>query len=98
MTREEYILQQARELKKLSVKRRKLRDKTADHTQLTQKAYKNALADLNWAAMHVSMCEERIGFALGLLKIEDLREYYEPSSFHKYKGVRDECLKLKFES
>jgi len=31
--------------------------------------------------------EERLGFALGYLKLSELRNFYEPSSFHKYDGI-----------
>ena len=53
-------------------------------------------AALNWECMLKSKNEERIGIALGLLKISELRDFYEPSSFHKYDGISGEMQNIKF--
>ena len=50
--------------------------------------------NLNWECMARSMNIERLRFALGDLKPEDCLDYYEPSGFHKYKGVGEELSKL----
>lgn len=65
-----------------------------DSSQMTQRAIQKMNVDLNWECLHRSMNEERLRFALGDLKPEDCREHYEPSSFHKYRGVRAELEKL----
>lgn len=65
-----------------------------DTSRMTRNAYEKHEASLNWEHMSKSMNEERLGFALGFLKLEELREFYEPSGWHKYKGVKDEMEKL----
>jgi len=95
MTREEYILLQAKELVRLSKKRQKL--SLVDYSEVTPKRAQAISTDLNWLGMHYSQCEEKLGYALGLLRLEDIRDYYEPSGFHKYDGVKKELERLKFD-
>ena len=97
MTREEYILIQAKQLNVTAKKRKKLSERSVDISQMTEKAVQNLFASMNWEGMNYSMTEERLGFALGHLKLDDLRDYYEPSGWHKYKGIRGEMEKLKFD-
>jgi len=97
MTREEYILHQARELNKSAKKRKKLLERSYDTSQMTQNAVKKLYAEMNWEGMHYSKIEERLGFAMGYLKLEDLRDSYEPSGWHKYPGIRKEMEKLIFD-
>ncbi len=96
MTREEYIFNQAKELKKLSTKQKKLSERSMSGN-LTQKATQNLHADMNWVGMEKSKTEERLGFVMGFLRLSDLREFYEPSAYHKYNGIRAEMEKLKFD-
>lgn len=70
--------------------------KAKDTSAMTQGARGKHEASLNWEFMAKSMNEERLKFALGCVKLEDLRDYYEPSPFHKYNGVRVEMEKLQF--
>ncbi len=97
MTKEDYILIQARELSKLAKKRKKLSDRSMDTSGMTQKAIQKLHTDMNWEGMNYSMTEERLGFALGHLTLDDLRDTYEPSAWHKYKGIRGEMERLKFD-
>ena len=53
-------------------------------------------AALNWECMLKSKNEERISVALGLLKISELRDFYDPSAFHKYDGIKSEMQNIKF--
>jgi hypothetical protein len=84
-------------LLRLSKKIAKIHEQTSDYTQLSQKRMGNLTASLNWACMEYQQTEERIGYAMGFLKLEDLRDFYEPSSFHKYNGIKDEMKNLKFD-
>ena len=97
MTREDYILIQAKQLKSTAVKRKKLHEKSCDISGMSQKAIQKLYTEMNWEGMNYSMTEERLGFAMGYLKLEDLRETYEPSGWHSYKGIRGEMEKLKFD-
>ena len=97
MTREDYILIQARQLSKTAKKRKKLHEKSCDTSGMSQKAIEKLYTEMNWEGMNYSMTEERLGFAMGYLKLEDLRETYEPSGWHSYKGIRGEMEKLKFD-
>jgi len=97
MTREEYILIQARELNKIAEKRKKLLERSYDTSQMTQNSVQKLYADMNWEGMHYGMTEERLGFAMGYLKLEDLRDTYEPSGWHKYPGIKKEMERLKFD-
>jgi len=65
-----------------------------DTSQMTQKRRGAHESDLTWECMNRSMNEERLRFAMGDLKPENCLEYYEPSAFHKYKGVREELSNL----
>lgn len=91
--REKYIKQVASALEKNRLKILKLQEK--DTSQMTERTMSNHYASLNWECMHREMNEERLRWALGDLKASDVREFYEPSSFHKYKGIKEEILKIK---
>lgn len=95
MKREEYIKSLATELYRMRKRRDNLSGK--DLMEMTPKAAQKHNADLNWLGMEMSKTEERIGFAMGFLTLDDLREYYEPSAWHKYEGVRKEMENLKLE-
>ena len=97
MTREEYILIQAKELNKIAKKRKKLSERSHDTTQMTQGAIQKLHTNMNWEGMNYSMTEERLGFATGHLNLDELRDFYEPSAWHKYKGIRGEMEMLKFD-
>jgi len=96
MTKEEYILNEAKNLKRSAQKRKKLLEKSYNTTGMTPKAIQRLHAEMNWEAMHYAMTEERIGFALGRITLDELRDSYEPSGWHKYNGIRGEMEKLKF--
>lgn len=91
--REIYIKQIATALANNRKKIDRLGEK--DMSQMTPNAIDKHNVALNWECMHRSMNEERLRFALGDLKIEDCRDFYEPSGWHKYKGVAEELKKLK---
>lgn len=95
MTREEYILIQAKEMVRISKKRKKIF--SVDYSKITPKRAKAISTNLNWLGMHYSQCEEKLGYALGLLRLEDIRDYYEPSGFHEYSGIKKELERLKFD-
>lgn len=97
MTKEEYILIQAKQLNASAKKRKKLLEKSYDTSQMTQKATEKLYNDMNWEAMSYGMTEERLMFALGCKTLDELRDFYEPSGWHKYKGIRAEMEKLKFD-
>jgi hypothetical protein len=67
-----------------------------DLRNMTQSQRSKHEASLNWEFMFKSKNEERLGYALGYLKISDLRSFYEPSSYHKYDGVKSEMENIKF--
>jgi hypothetical protein len=93
MTTEEYIKFQANELFRLAKKRDKLSEDLFKG-DLSAKAFDKKSADLNWTCMEIYKYQERIGYVLGYLKLDEVREYYEPSGFHRYKGIREELSKL----
>jgi len=95
MTKEDYILHQAKELVRIRKKRDKLR--SINLLEVTQKKAQAISTDLNWLGMDYSKTEERLGYALGLLNIGDLRDEYEPSGFHRYPGIKGEVAQLKFD-
>jgi len=96
MKRQDYIKQQGVNYKSLVDQREK---KSLRYTsgELTHKATQKLNADLNFLGMEIAKTEERLSFALGFLTPEKAREYYEPSPFHKYKGIRFELEKIKFD-
>lgn len=96
MTREDYILNQARELKKLTSKMKKMSARYLDDNT-SQKARQNLNADMNWCGMYIGQTEERLKYALGVLLPENAQETWEPSGWHSYKGIGDELSKTKFE-
>jgi hypothetical protein len=67
-----------------------------DLRNMTQSQRSKHEANLNWECMIKSKNEERLGFALGHLKLSELRSFYEPSSFHKYDGIKGEMEQIKF--
>lgn len=95
MKREDYIKAIAKNLADNRKKIDKLGE--ADLRNMSQAQIQKNQANLNWECMARSMNIERLRFALGDLKPEDCLDFYEPSSFHKYKGVREELLKLNLE-
>lgn len=97
MKRHDYIKSQAAVLKRLCDKRDKVSARYLKG-ELTQKMYQNLSAELNFTGMEIEKTKERIAFALGYLIPENAIEEYRPSEFHRYKGVREELEKLKFES
>jgi len=96
MKKQDYIKQQATNYKSLVDQRDK---KSLRYTSgnLTQKSTQKLNADLNFLGMEIAKTEERLSFALGLLIPERAREFYEPSPFHKYKGIRFELEQIKFD-
>jgi hypothetical protein len=96
MTRENYILHWAKELKKLIDKRTKLSERyQSQDTSHKQKQKLNA--ELNWQGMYIAQAEERLCFALGQLLPENAQSEYRPSPFHCYKGISEELKKTKFD-
>lgn len=96
VNRAEYVKNIALSLNKDDKKKKKLSEKLGDNS-LTQNAIGKMDADLNWLCMEIAKNEERIGYAMGFLNLGDLRETYEPSGWHEYKGIKEEMEKLKFE-
>lgn len=96
MKRHEYIKKQAAELDRLCKKREKMSARrSSDNTSV--KMVQNLEAELNWLGMQIGQTEERILFALGRLTLEDVREEWRPSAWHRYDGIRFELEKLKFD-
>ena len=95
MTKYEYIKTHANELYKASKKRDKINESlNADNSiKRTQKLH----AELSWICMEIQKDEERIAFALGLKRIEDLIDEYSPSGWHTYRGLKGELENLKFD-
>ena len=78
-------------------KRKKHLKKSYDKTGMTTKAIQKLHKEMGWEAMHYAMTEERIGFVLGRITIDELRDSYEPSGWHKYDGIKGEMQNLKFD-
>jgi len=93
-TREEFVLTQAKELKKLVIKRRFLHAKMDE--EISDDRWKKLNNDLSWLCMEISKTEERIGYALGHLTLRELRNTYSPSGWQTYKGVAEEMEKIIF--
>ena len=95
MKRQDYVLEQAKIYKKLCDQRDK---KSAINLfDLTPKAAQKLSVDQNWRGMDIEKTKERMAFALGFLAPNECREYYEPSGWHKYKGIEQELEHLAFE-
>jgi hypothetical protein len=92
--REKYISDISKSLLKNRIKIDSLHKKNLSN--MSQKQRSKHEADLNFECMHKAMNEERLGYALGHLKLSDLRSFYEPSSFHKYDGIRKSMELIKF--
>lgn len=88
---EDYTLTQAKELKKLCVKKRKIHDQMFG--DLSPKKWQKLNNELSWICMEISKCEERIGYALGHLTLRELRCEYNPSGWQTYKGISEEMEK-----
>lgn len=97
MKRQDYIKQQALELKRACDKRAKLSERYISGN-LTHSAMQKLNAEMNWLGMQIDQTEERLLFALGKLLPENAREFYYPSGFHKYNGIRKELEKIKFDT
>ena len=95
ISRAEYISNQAKELVRLSRKRKNLHDRM--HKELSEKQFGNVIADLDHTMMEISKTNERIGFVLGHLTLCELREEYRPNGWQTYQGVKEEMEKIKFE-
>lgn len=96
MTKSQYIRKHAIELDKLSKRMRKLSDRYRDPS--TSKSQVEKLnAEMNWVGMHIGQTEERIAFALGYLLPEEAQEFWEPSGWHTYPGIRKELERVKFD-
>lgn len=91
MLREDYIHNIAKTLKANRKKIERIRTQLdVPLSDLTPKRRQKLNADLSWEYMHLNMNKERIGVALGCLRPEECAEFYEPSGWHKYNGVRTE--------
>lgn len=95
MKRHEYIKKHANELNKLCVKRSKISERCLQGT--TPKMAQKLNAELNFLGMEISKTEERLAYALGYLLPENATIEYNPSAFHRYKGIREELEKTKFD-
>lgn len=95
MTKEEYIFLAAKDLKTLSKKRDKINENLNGNN--TYNKIQKLHADLGWVCMQIGQAEERLGFALGYLSIDDIRDEWHPSGWHTYKGLKGELSKLKFD-
>jgi len=95
MTKEDYILTQAKELVSLKKKSLKIRESLNADTSFsrTQKLH----AEAQWVSMNISKTQERIGFALGFLNLEDLTKEYTPNGWQKQIGLKGELEKIKFD-
>lgn len=96
MKRQDYIKNQAVELKKLFDKREKFSKRYTDG-DLSHKQAQKMNAELNFLGMDISKTEERLAFALGLLRPENAQKEYRPSAFHVYSGIQAELEKIKFD-
>lgn len=97
ISRVEYAFMVIKRLKSINKRYVKLLEKSKlPFTERTPKQNDKLNVDLNWNRMNYEMERERLGYAMGFLSLNDLRDYYEPSAFHKYKGVRDEMEKIQF--
>lgn len=94
MTREEYILKQSKLL--LAYKRQQDKAREKSLGEVSAKKMESLINDMAWAGMHIEQTKERIGYALGLLDINDIRDTYNPSGFHEYRGIKGELSKLEF--
>lgn len=97
MTKEDYVLTQAKELKKMTEKRKKLNAKVHEHDTMTQKAFTKLCNDISWLSMEIDKTRERIGYVLGHLTLFELRKEYSPSGWQKYEGIKDELKNLRFD-
>lgn len=88
MTRSEYVKIHAVELDKICKKMEKLREKPYSG---------KVSAEINRLGMYKEMESERIGYALGYLGADDVKQSYFPAAGMEYKGIREELEKLKFE-
>lgn len=93
-TREQFVLSQSKELKRLVEKKRFLHEKMDG--DISEGRWKKLNNDLSWVCMNISKTEERIGYALGHLTLRDLRDVYNPSGWQTYKGVAEEMEKMIF--
>jgi len=97
MTQEDYILNRAKNLKKMIVKRRKLNERIHLFEQMSDKAWQKLNAELHWLSMEIEKEKERIGFVLGHLTLFELQDEYNPSGWHRYEGIKGEMQNLKLE-
>lgn len=97
MTKEDYILTQAKELKKMTEKRKKLNAKVHEHASMTQNAFTKLCNEISWISMEIDKTKERIGYVLGHLTLFELRKQYSPSGWQTYEGIEGELRNLKFD-
>jgi len=95
-TKEEYILNQSKQLLKMTRNRKNLNNRLFKHDQMTIKAWQKLNNDLSWLCMEIDKTKERIGYVLGHLILFELRDEYSPSGWHTYKGIKGEMENLKF--
>lgn len=95
MDRYIYAGNKMKELLKLVRKRGKIQERLKENN-ITTKRRSSLLADLNFISMHIEQEKERIGYALGHLNINDIREEWKPTGFHTYKGIKEELKSLTF--
>ena len=95
MIREEYIKIQAVELLKATKKIKRINESLQNDN--TYNRIQKLHAELSWACMEKGQTEERLRFALGDLLIDSVRDFWEPSGWHKYNGIRKELEMLKFD-
>jgi hypothetical protein len=96
MTKYEFANIQAKELVRLEKKKKKINERIFSG-DLSYKQTQKIHADLSWVCMHISMCEERLSFALGFITLDQLTAEYKPSGWHTYSGLRKELENLKFD-
>lgn len=96
MERIEYAATHMKILSRLAKRREKIRLALENDGSLTDRKISSLRADLTLISMHIEQEKERIGYALGYLSLNDLREEWQPTGFHTYRGLRMELEGLPF--
>ena len=95
MEKIEYASNHMKSLLKLARRRKKIND-ILHEDNITAKRRSSLIADLNLISMHIDQDRERIGYALGFINIEDIRDEWVVSGFHNYRGIKEELENLNF--
>ena len=97
VNREEYIQKHSMSLLKMSRQKKNIKNRLLNSVQMSVKCVGRLNAEYSFLLMEINKTEERIGFALGILSLTELREIYEPTGWQEYQGIKGEMENLKFE-